>query len=121
MIANTHYNTIDTMILGFGQDFWKVLTDILFSGLHSNEKISGYANQNIRVGISVRMETHRLYSEKLANSVKWNLLEEWYEEQNGKQLILPFPIKFTLCELFMWAITECHVSEDWGYGFKMRK
>jgi len=118
MISNTHYNLIDTMILGFGIPFWENLTDVLFAALHGNENIRQYSDRNVRVGISTRMETHRYHSEKLIGLVDWKHLEELYAEETGKELILQNQIKFTFCELFMWATTEAWISEDWGYGFK---
>ena len=118
MIHNTHYNLIDTYILAFGYDFWKELTKSLWETSAKDSNMREYFKRNFGVGVSSNMEHHRYYSEKLISFVDWEALEEEYNKTNDRIITFHNQHKFTLCELFVWAMTEGRISEHWGYGFK---
>ena len=77
-----------------------------------------YIEKNFHVGVSFNMEQHRYYSEKLIGIVDWEMLVGLDEDCLKRKINFHHQHKFTLCELFMWAMTEGRISENWGYGFK---
>lgn len=121
MIANTHYNMIDTLFCFIGASKWDEIVIAFFKTLSCEDhaphhrNVSNWIRNNRNVGISTHMEQHchfsRMFNEKYVN---WGALE----------LSIGTPldnsVRYTLSELFLWAMTEGRVSEDLGYGFRLK-
>lgn len=121
MIANTHYNMIDTLVCFIGICKWESIVTTFFQNLSCEDpapqhrNVSNWVRNNRNVGISIHMEQHchfsRVFNERY---VDWNTLELAIETP------LDNAARYTLSELFIWAMTEGRVSEDWGYGFRLK-
>ena len=119
---NTHYNIIDSLIFAFGQDNWNIITNILFNTLDENNNIDNfipphkdifkYIQDNKNTSISLNKEKHHHFATILSDMV------DWHELERKIQRMVQVQVSYTICENFLWAMTEGSISNHWGYGFK---
>lgn len=118
---NTHYNQIDTLIYFMGIEKWKMIVNAFHKSLPENDinpchmNVSNWISNNKGVGVqaSETQKNNHGHFSRMFNEfyVDWASLES---ELGMKSL--PNQVRYTLSELFIWAMTEGDMV-GLSYGF----
>lgn len=119
---NTHYNQIDTLITLVGAEKWQIIVNVFLKSLPEVDtnpdykNVSNWISNNKGVGVqaSETQKNNHGHFSRMFNEfyVDWASLES---ELGMKSL--PNQVRYTLSELFIWAMTEGD-RVGLSYGFR---
>jgi hypothetical protein len=105
---NTHYNIIDTMRLAFGEERWKEICEFIVQMAEAHSVISAYISLYSR-DRQINPADQMFYTRLLNEALNWDVLE-------SSLGLMSNPVRYTLCELTLWAMMEGRSECGEPYG-----